>query len=201
VKPYFNEDTKEKAANTEQPLEAVSPRPLTAKRQLRQSTKNKKADKEPANTTTMPSSNLRIEITPYVPDPSEQIFIPELDESEEVFALELELILAIENQRIAVYLTEKENRDRELSLELRQKGIITTLGEPFEASRRKEIEGLIARGVFEIIDSDSEEIRNARIFGSRTVNEIKGKETTTPYEKTRLVIQAFNDEGKKAVLT
>jgi hypothetical protein len=149
----------------------------------------------------MPSLNLRIKITPYVPDPSEQIFIPELDESEEVFALELELIPAMENQRIAVYLTEKENRDRELSLELRQKGIITTLGEPFEASRRKEIEGLIARGVFEIIDSDSEEIRNARIFGSRTVNEIKGKETTTPYEKTRLVIQAFNDKGKKAVLT
>src|SRR3984885_14895270 len=107
----------------------------------------------------------------------------------------------MENQRIAVYLTKKENRDRELSLELRQKGIITTLGEPFEASRRKEIEGLIARGVFEIIDSDSEEIRNARIFGSRTVNEIKGKETTTPYEKSRLVIQAFNDEGKKTVLT
>ena len=136
----------------------------------------------------MPSLNLRIEITLYVPDPLEQIFIPELDESEEVFALELELIPAMENQRIAVYLTEKENRDRELSLELRQKGIITTLGEPFEASRRKEIKGLIARGVFEIIDSDSKEIRNARIFGSRTVNEIKGKETTTPYEKTRLVI-------------
>ena len=119
MKPYFNEDTKEKAANTEQPLEAVSPRPLTAKQQLRQSTKNKKADKEPANTTTMPSSNLRIEITPYVPDPSEQIFILELDESEEVFTLELKLILVIENQRIAVYLTKKENKDRELSLELR----------------------------------------------------------------------------------
>jgi hypothetical protein len=67
----------------------------------------------------MPSLNLRIEITLYVPDPSEQIFIPELDKSKEVFALELELILAIENQRIAVYLTKKENKDRELSLELR----------------------------------------------------------------------------------
>jgi hypothetical protein len=136
----------------------------------------------------MPSLNLRIEITLYVPDLSEQIFIPELDESKEVFALELKLILAIENQRIAVYLTEKENRDRELSLELRQKGIITTLGELFKASCRKEIKGLIARGVFKIINSDSKEIRNARIFGSRTVNKIKGKETTTPYEKTCLVI-------------
>jgi hypothetical protein len=136
----------------------------------------------------MPSSNLRIKITLYVPDPLEQIFILELDKSKEVFALELKLILAIENQRIAVYLTKKENRDKELSLELRQKGIITTLGELFKASRRKEIKGLIARGVFEIIDSDSKEIRNARIFSSRTVNKIKGKETTTPYEKTRLVI-------------
>jgi hypothetical protein len=136
----------------------------------------------------MPSLNLRIEITLYVPNPLEQIFIPELDKSKKVFTLELKLILAIENQRIAVYLTEKENRDRELSLELRQKGIIITLGELFKASRRKEIKGLITRGVFEIINSDSKEIRNARIFSSRTINKIKGKETITPYEKTRLVI-------------
>jgi hypothetical protein len=85
-------------------------------------------------------------------------------------------------------LTKKENKDKELSLELRQKGIITTLGELFKASYRKEIKGLIARGVFKIINSDNKEIRNARIFGSRTVNKIKGKETTTPYKKTRLVI-------------
>jgi hypothetical protein len=85
-------------------------------------------------------------------------------------------------------LTEKENKDRELSFKLRQKGIITTLGELFKASCKKEIKGLIAKGVFKIIDSDSKEIRNARIFGSRTVNKIKGKETITLYKKTRLVI-------------
>jgi hypothetical protein len=85
-------------------------------------------------------------------------------------------------------LTKKENRDRELSFKLRRKGTIITLGELFKASRKKEIKGLIAKGVFEIIDSDSKEIRNARIFSSRTVNKIKGKETTTLYEKTRLVI-------------
>jgi hypothetical protein len=33
--------------------------------------------------------------------------------------LELKLILAIENQRIAIYLTKKKNKDRELSLKLR----------------------------------------------------------------------------------
>jgi hypothetical protein len=33
------------------------------------------------------------------------------------------------------------------------------------------------------------------------VDEVKGKGTATPYEKSRLVIQAFNDEGNKTVLT
>jgi hypothetical protein len=159
-----------------------------SKRQLRRSTKSKEADKEPANTTTTLSSNIRIEITLYVLDLLEEIFIPELDKSKEVFALEPKLILVIEKQGTAVYLTKKENRDRELSLNLREKGIITTLGEPFKASRKREIKGLITRGVFKIVDSEKNKIGNARIFGSRTVNKIKGKETTTPYEKTRLVI-------------
>jgi hypothetical protein len=136
----------------------------------------------------MPSLNIRIEITPYVLDLLEALFIPESDKSKESFVLEPKLILVVEKQRIAVYLTEKENRDRELSLNLYKKGIITTLREPFKASREREIKGLIARGVFKIVNSEKNKIGNARIFGSRTVNEIKGKETTTPYKKTRLVI-------------
>jgi hypothetical protein len=100
-----------------------------------------------------------------------------------------------------IFLTEKEARDRQLSVELRTKGIITTPGDPFQYSRRKEIDGLVARGVFQLIPRDSPEIKGTRIFGSRLVDEVKGKETTTPYEKSRLVIQAFNDEGKKEVLT
>ena len=36
---------------------------------------------------------------------------------------------------------------------------------------------------------------------STIVNEIKGKVTPTPFEKSRLVIQAYNDEGKEAILT
>ncbi|KAF1360326.1 hypothetical protein EJ07DRAFT_41949, partial [Lizonia empirigonia] len=39
-----------------------------------------------------------------------------------------------------------------------------------------------------------------RIFKSRIVNEVKGK-TTTPYEKSRLVIQGYADDDKKVVLT
>ncbi|KAI0996944.1 hypothetical protein K3495_g11240 [Podosphaera aphanis] len=33
------------------------------------------------------------------------------------------------------------------------------------------------------------------------VNEVKGKETDTLYEKSRLVIQAYNDEGKEIILS
>jgi reverse transcriptase-like protein len=102
---------------------------------------------------------------------------------------------------IEVFLAEKEARDRQTSIELRAKGVITTPGGPFIFSRRKEIDGLLARGVFELISGDSPEIGDARIFGSRLVDEVKGKGTATPYEKSRLVVQAFNDEGKKTVLT
>jgi Reverse transcriptase (RNA-dependent DNA polymerase) len=105
------------------------------------------------------------------------------------------------SETIESFLTEKEARDKQISIELRAKGIITTLGEPFALSRRKEIDGLLAKGVFELISSNSEEVGNQRIFGSRLVDEVKGIGTTTPYEKSRLVIQAFNDKGKKTVLT
>lgn len=40
-----------------------------------------------------------------------------------------------------------------------------------------------------------------RIFNSRMVSEIKGKVTDSPFEKSRLVIQAYMDEGKEVILT
>lgn len=49
------------------------------------------------------------------------------------------------------FLTNKEKADMELSVQLRQKGVITTLGEPFEASQKQEIDGLMARGVFNLV--------------------------------------------------
>jgi hypothetical protein len=39
------------------------------------------------------------------------------------------------------------------------------------------------------------------IFGSRMVREIKGKTTSMPYEKSRLVIAGYNDEEKHSMLT
>lgn len=104
-------------------------------------------------------------------------------------------------EEIEAWLTEKEMRDMTLSKELREKGIIKTPGDPFTASRQAEIDGLLARGVFKLIHKDDPSIGNHRIFGSRMVDEVKGKETALPYEKSRLVIQAFNDQGKKEILT
>ena len=100
-----------------------------------------------------------------------------------------------------VFLTEKETRDRELSIKLRAKGKITALGPPFQQSRRTEYEALIKRGVFVPIHKDDPRVRGHRIFKSRMVDEVKGKETSAPYEKSRLVIQCFNDKGKREILT
>jgi hypothetical protein len=99
------------------------------------------------------------------------------------------------------FMTRKEQADMELSIKLRKDGAITTPGKPFERSQQQEIDGLIARGVFEFVQYDPDKHSGVRIFNSRLVNEVKGKATSTPFEKSRLVIQAYNDEGKEVILT
>jgi hypothetical protein len=98
-----------------------------------------------------------------------------------------------------LFLTQKETTDYDLSLKLRQQGIINTPGAPFEESDRTEIEALIANGIFEIQRYNSQ-VHNQRIFNLRLVREIKGK-TTQPYEKSRLVLAGHNDTEKDTVLT
>ncbi len=39
------------------------------------------------------------------------------------------------------------------------------------------------------------------IFNSRFVDEIKKEGTATAFEKSRLVVQAYNDHGKEVILT
>ncbi len=90
------------------------------------------------------------------------------------------------------YITTKEQADYELSLKLRRQGIITTSSEPFKLSNRKEIDALVTRRVFAFEQYDKQK-HAGRIFKSRIVREVKGKQTSTPYEKSRLVIQAYND--------
>jgi hypothetical protein len=51
-------------------------------------------------------------------------------------------------------MTSKEESDLQLALKLRKEGLITTLGSPFEASQKQEINSLIARGVFQFEQYD-----------------------------------------------
>ena len=74
------------------------------------------------------------------------------------------------------------------------------IGTDFTASRQAEIAGLIAGGVLELV-APEDVPEGTRIFGSRFVDTLKGEGTDKAFEKSRLVIQAFNDTGKLEVLT
>ncbi|KAH8193590.1 hypothetical protein TruAng_012245 [Truncatella angustata] len=104
-------------------------------------------------------------------------------------------------QRHAViHLTQKEKDNRTLAIKLREDGVITTPGAPFEESDAVEVNDLTVRGVFEIIKYDPYLHKGIRIFKTRLVREIKGK-TTRPYEKSRLVVQGYGDDSKDQILT
>ena len=62
---------------------------------------------------------------------------------------------------------------------------------PFVESRQKEMNGLLEKGVFEVV-SISEVPKNIRIFNSRFVDEIKNIGTANAFEKSRLVVQAVS---------
>jgi hypothetical protein len=99
------------------------------------------------------------------------------------------------------FLTRKEQANIELSVKLRKDSVITTLGGLFERSQRQEINGLIMRGVFEFVQYNPIKHLGIRIFNSRLVNKTKGKATNTPFKKSRLVVQAYNNKGKELILT
>ena len=99
------------------------------------------------------------------------------------------------------FMSSKEESDRLLALKLRQERKITTPGEPFELSDKKEIDSLISNGVFRFEKYDNATHGKTRIFKSRLVREIKGKATDHPYEKSRLVIQGYQDDEKSMILT
>ena len=104
-------------------------------------------------------------------------------------------------QEEETFISIKEEKDLELSKQFRKEGKIITPGAPFEAATKKEIDALIARGVFKFEQFDPKVHGGTRIFRSRIVNEVKGKATNSPYEKSRLVVQGYNDSEKEAILT
>ena len=64
----------------------------------------------------------------------------------------------------------------------------------------KKINNLLEKSVFKVI-SISEVPKSIRIFNSHFVDKIKNIGAATAFEKFRLVVQAYNNHGKKMVLT
>ena len=62
----------------------------------------------------------------------------------------------------------------------------------FRESRRKELEGLIEKGVFEVVKKSEV---TGRVFGSRFVDEMKNRGTPEEYPKSRMVVQAYDDKN------
>jgi hypothetical protein len=70
----------------------------------------------------------------------------------------------------------------------------------FAAFRQKEINDLIEKDVFQSIRTDDVSL-DVRIFNFRFVDEIKHFDIDKAFEKSRLVMQTFNDQNKNLVLT
>jgi hypothetical protein len=116
-----------------------------------------------------------------------------------------------ENQDPASEISARFTRARRLSLRYQNFADITvflqddeeissTSTSTFADSRRKEINDLLKRQVFELIII-SKVFKNVRIFNSRFVDEIKHSDISQAYEKSRLVVQAYNDHEKTLMLT
>ena len=82
----------------------------------------------------------------------------------------------------------KEKADFELAKQLQKEGRIITLGAPFQAFNKQEINSLITRKVFKFKKYDPTKFNGVYIFKSRMVNEIKGKATDALFKKSRLII-------------
>ncbi|KAI1002048.1 hypothetical protein K3495_g6159 [Podosphaera aphanis] len=102
---------------------------------------------------------------------------------------------------LVIYLTAKEEEDRELAVKLRKEGVIKTPGEPFELSDDKEFTSLMQNGVFKLVKYDPKFHDKFRMYKARFVREIKGKGTTNPFGKARMVIAAWGDTEKTSILT
>jgi hypothetical protein len=116
-----------------------------------------------------------------------------------------------ENQNLASEISTKLIRARRLSLRYQNFADITVflqddeeissiLTFTFADSRRKEINDLLKRQIFELI-INSKVFKNVRIFNFRFVDEIKHFDISQAYEKSRLMIQTYNDYEKTLVLT
>ena len=70
----------------------------------------------------------------------------------------------------------------------------------FQTSRLKKLNGLFEKEIFEIIHIDNLFIET-RVFENRFINQIKNEGTEKAFEKSRLIVQTFNNSKKQKILT
>jgi hypothetical protein len=80
-------------------------------------------------------------------------------------------------------------------------GTNPSIAQRFAEPRRKELQGLINRVVFELRKRVDVVKQGERVFKTKFVDTVKNVGTKDQYEKSRLVICAFRDTGKGKVLT
>ncbi|POS88265.1 hypothetical protein EPUL_000613 [Erysiphe pulchra] len=126
------------------------------------------------------------------PHPKKRQLYPKPDECRSSARIRRPTMKAIESQSQKFFLCTK---NIQLCINLISEGKDT-----FEASRQKELLGLLELDVFEAVPVASIP-EGKRIYGSRFVDEIKMPGTPKAYPKSRLVVQAFKDSGIEQVLT
>ena len=82
----------------------------------------------------------------------------------------------------------KEKANFKFVKQLRKEDYIITLGAPFQAFNKQEIDGFIIKGVFKFKKYNPIKFNRVRIFKLKMVNKIKGKATNALFKKLRLVI-------------
>ena len=100
-----------------------------------------------------------------------------------------------------IFINHRERADYKLALKLKHDGIITSCENPFKQSDLTEVKFLLANGVLQPLQYDSNKYAGVSLFKSRLVYEIKRKATDKPYKKSCLVIQGYNNTEKTALLT
>ena len=67
-------------------------------------------------------------------------------------------------------------------------------------SRQRELNGLLKKGVFKVVNM-ADIPQGVRIFNSQFVDKVKNTSTDKAFKKSRLVVQAYHDQGKDLILT
>jgi transposase InsO family protein len=108
----------------------------------------------------------------------------------------------VTNEDINVLFSEaQEVQGTEYSVETHATQVVNArdFGSRFDQARQKEFRGLMDRNTFRVVKRSA--AAGHRVYGMRYVDALKNFGEGTEYEKSRLVVQAYNDEAARHILT